>query len=544
MNTIDFDSILYAISDTNSVKAIREQIEALKEKEKEAKKTEREMKAKEKKEELEKKVKEKKADLEMRSKTFTNKNGYEIDYKGQILKTYNNYKFFVENSDFLKGKNIRFNEFAQHPEFGGEMWDDFTDAKINQRFALETGFFPVDKMIRTAIDCYLSEHTYNPILEYLDNLPAWDGKHRMETLFIDLLEADDVKINGIPIVRLMTKKWLLGAYERAINPGCKMDQMIILTGRGGGGKSSLCMNLSHNSYADNPSMDKSRKDFVEEILDKWFVIIDELGSFEKSSINKQKNLITAVSDHCRLSYLRRAKTYYRHQIFIGNTNDDTFLKDYSGDDLSERRYWPIKCKGKNKANDVLDKNSDCYEPDYYDQVWAEVIQYKKEHPGEKYYFVIDTPEDLAFREYQKQFKTMKEDSNLDCIDTIFDREFILNEKGELDSYEDLYEQVVGKSLKRDGWIDGKHYIKGKINKIPRSWVSLYFKKYTGEKRSTQYLRKYLLNMKSICYENRQIYNGSNLDCYVRINVEAKNARIEFGSENLEKNENLENLFNV
>ena len=57
-------------------------------------------------------------------------------------------------------------------------------------------------------------HAFHPVKMYLEGLPAWDGKERADSIFIDYLgTADNV------YTREATGKTLLAAVRRVYEPG-------------------------------------------------------------------------------------------------------------------------------------------------------------------------------------------------------------------------------------------------------------------------------------------------------------------------------------
>lgn len=70
-----------------------------------------------------------------------------------------------------------------------------------------------DKCLSQGIQSYITTKNfndeYNPIKQHITSV-EWDGKHRMETYFIDYLGASDNKL-----VRQATRKWIIGAVTRA-----------------------------------------------------------------------------------------------------------------------------------------------------------------------------------------------------------------------------------------------------------------------------------------------------------------------------------------
>ena len=67
------------------------------------------------------------------------------------------------------------------------------------------------------------ERARHPIRDYLNSLPAWDGVQRLDTLLVDYLGADDSEY-----VRAVTRKTLVAAVARVMEPGIKFDYMLVL----------------------------------------------------------------------------------------------------------------------------------------------------------------------------------------------------------------------------------------------------------------------------------------------------------------------------
>ncbi len=81
--------------------------------------------------------------------------------------------------------------------------------------------------------------------------------------------------------------------------------------------------------------------------------------FGKAESTTAKLFFSQVRDRFRPSYGRMAQDFPRQCVFIGTTNQDEYLKDYTGN----RRYWPIRCGQINKQ----------YIIDNRDQLWAEAV---------------------------------------------------------------------------------------------------------------------------------------------------------------------------
>lgn len=72
------------------------------------------------------------------------------------------------------------------------------------------------------------DRSFHPVRDYLDGLPSWDGKERVDTLLIDYFDADDTLY-----VRAVTRKMLVAAVTRIYHPGTKFDSVPVLDGKQG-----------------------------------------------------------------------------------------------------------------------------------------------------------------------------------------------------------------------------------------------------------------------------------------------------------------------
>ena len=324
---------------------------------------------------------------------------------------------------------------------------------------------------------------YNPIVDYLNNI-KWDGNKRVERLFIELLDAKVTQLN-----RYMTKTWFIGAVKRIFEPGCKFDNMIVLQGEQGIGKSSICDLISLN-YSNNVSLNEiGNKDLINKLNRTWIAVIDELDSFNKKEMSLIKTFISNTKDTVRLAYGKFAETYSRHCVFIGSTNDSTFLRDNTS--MVERRFWVIKCNKKKRDGSIFN----ILTKDYIEQLWSESVYYYKENPNQ----YLDIPKELIddFGNEMKQFKTFTDDVVIDYVNSILNRSYYLNEKGEFDSETDMLNQ----STKDDIYTNKT---KTNISRIPFSYLRYILKNVYHEERTGTYIGNGISNdweYKSIRYKN-------------------------------------------
>ena len=75
-----------------------------------------------------------------------------------------------------------------------------------------------------AVDLRARECSFHPVRNYLDSL-TWDRVERLETWLNIYLGAEDT-----PYARGIGRMFMVGAVARILQPGCKMDYMLILEG--------------------------------------------------------------------------------------------------------------------------------------------------------------------------------------------------------------------------------------------------------------------------------------------------------------------------
>ena len=403
------------------------------------------------------------------------------DQNGSVKNEINNYVCYLTKSPKYRGQ-FRYNDFTKQKEFKGKEMDDFDLFILYNDIERDLGL-----TTRVRVDSALMEvfykNRYNPIVDYLNGV-EWDGQKRVESLFIDLLDADDTKLN-----RYMTKIWFIAAVKRIFESGCKFDNMIVLQGEQGIGKSAICDLISLN-YSNNVSLNEiGNKDLINKLNRTWIAVVDELDSFNKKEMSNIKTFISNTKDTARLAFGKFAETYLRHCVFIGSTNDTTFLRDNTS--VAERRFWVIKCNKTSRDSKVFDVLT----KDYIDQLWAESMYYYKGNPN----MYLDLPKDLQddFKKEMEQFKTYNEDAVIDYVKSILEKSYKLNDRGEFVDVKDFLEQYNGN-------VNYCERQNSKIRRIPYSYLRFVLKSVYNEERTGKYIANGLGDMwvyKTIRYKD-------------------------------------------
>ncbi len=219
------------------------------------------------------------------------------------------------------------------------------------------------------------DRRFHPIRDYLDGLPPWDKKPRVETLLVRCLQADDT-----PYVRSVTRKTFAAAVARIYRPGTKFDSVLVFDGAQGIGKSTLFKDLVGDEYySETLSLtDMDDKSGAEKLQGFWIVEIGELAGMKKADIEKVKAFISTADDKYRPSYGKTVESHPRQCIIIATVNGDRgYLRDITGN----RRFWIVKAR----QEEQVKKWS--FTPEERDQIWAEAKMIYE--AGEKLYLEGD-----------------------------------------------------------------------------------------------------------------------------------------------------------
>lgn len=211
------------------------------------------------------------------------------------------------------------------------------------------------------------ENAFHPVKDYFTSLPAWDGVSRTESWLVNFFGADDTEFN-----RAIARIVIVAAVRRAVRPGCKFDEMLVLEGPQGGGKSTglaaLCPNREW--FTDVSPLGQETRRQMEITAGKWIIEAGELDGLSRKEDGAVKAFLSRLVDEARMAYDRKPTWVPRQCIIIGTVNDSRYLKDPTG----ARRSWPVKVGTVNVPGIVAAR----------DQLWAEAYALDLAHPEESY----------------------------------------------------------------------------------------------------------------------------------------------------------------
>lgn len=283
---------------------------------------------------------------------------------GKIKSTIDNVLIILDGDPLLKGK-FALNKFAGRGEVLGALpWEKssarrlWSDTDSNGLYWYMERFWGITSRgnIDSALDIHASEHAFNEVQDFINGL-VWDGEARLDTLFIDYLGAKDTAYN-----RAVCRKAFTAAVARAMVPGCKFDNMLILSGPQGIGKSTLLDRMSKGWFNDSIRTFEG-KDASELLQGVWLVEVSELDAFRRTDVARIKQFLSLRADRYRAAYGRHVKELPRCCVFFGSTNTTDFLQDTTGN----RRFWPVDVGEQPHTKTVWKDLTD----DVITQLWAE-----------------------------------------------------------------------------------------------------------------------------------------------------------------------------
>ena len=212
------------------------------------------------------------------------------------------------------------------------------------------------------LDALVRHREIDPLVDWLDGLPEWDGEDRLRLLLNALFD-----VPGDALSMWASRFIVLGVIQRTLEPGCKLDEIPVLIGPQGIDKSALLRAIlppeMPDLHGDGLRWDARDKELVEAVLGRAIVEASEMAGRRRAEIEHVKGFITRQDDgHVRLAYATNAEPLPRRFIMVATTNNET---DLPNDPSGNRRFVPIPATSNltGSIEEFIDRNRE--------QLWAE-----------------------------------------------------------------------------------------------------------------------------------------------------------------------------
>ena len=290
-------------------------------------------------------------------------------------------EYYLFRRNILSGKTeyliIKKDDESEQEAKDGD-WKVLTNNAFNSivRHAKRLGIGE-NKSPRQDIDEFINSEevpVYNPIKEYLESLPKWDGQNQVAELFGRIPGLTSEQLNWCSI-------WLRSAVAHWL----QMDMLHgneavpILIGQQGCGKSTFAVRLLPEKlrqyFLDHINFG-NKFDSEMALTHNLFVNIDELANMGASQQGKLKQTLSKVRVNGRPIFGKSQDDRLRFASFLATTNDEHPLCDPTG----SRRYICLHIPAGEYIDNSLVIN--------YDQLYAQVM-YELCHQQTPYWFTND-----------------------------------------------------------------------------------------------------------------------------------------------------------
>ena len=267
----------------------------------------------------------------------------------------------------------------------GFSFQDLTEEARNSitMRAMEQGIRCWDKDIRRYVNSDDIER-YDPMNDYLEHLPRWDGKDRVTEL------AERIPTEWMEWTHLF-HIWMRSMVAMWLGKGQLTGNALVplLIGRQGCGKSSFCRILlprDLQEYYNDRINFKNEQDLNLGLTSFALINLDEFDRVTQRQQIVLKYLVSTADLKYRPPYGKAYTSNRRYASFIGTTNEQTPLTDPSG----SRRFVCVSING----------DIDFETPVRHDQLFAQLKQEIRD--GERYWLTKDEERQLMEHNLQYQ----------------------------------------------------------------------------------------------------------------------------------------------
>lgn len=264
----------------------------------------------------------------------------------------------------------------------------------------EDGMQTQQPRLHSLINSDFSEK-YNPLLDYLTALPAWDGK----TDYIQML-ADRIHIANTDGAhhtqedfRYFFKKWFVAMVVTWVTDTVVGQTILIFVGKGGLFKTTffdkLLPKILHDYFINESTASYTDKDFMEAMASKALMCLDEFETAFGKNLSAFKSCVTKLFFSIRRPYDKYRTELPHRAAMCGTSNSVQIISEEEN-----RRYSPWLIES-------IDSPID--HPIDYQHVYAqavalgkEVMERQRKHE-DGWVFWLTTEDIEVMREHNKMF---------------------------------------------------------------------------------------------------------------------------------------------
>ncbi|MCQ2243381.1 MAG: virulence-associated E family protein [Bacteroidaceae bacterium] len=235
---------------------------------------------------------------------------------------------------------------------------------------------------------------YNPLVEYINSLPEWDGHDYIRDIVDGIVLKEDTPENRDYLYWTL-KKWLVNMVGSWTKYEHVNDYIFMFIGGQGTFKTTFFNNLLPKElreyFLGRFSLDNINKDGYISLGESALINIDDISSIPSSKIGKIKNLTSLNYIKERRPYAPNAERIPRTASFVATSNVANILNDLTG----EERRWLV--------HEIKSMTSLLTSPPNYQGLYSQTFALFKADSS-NYLF---SPEEVkAVNEHNKNFRTV------------------------------------------------------------------------------------------------------------------------------------------
>ncbi|MET4442612.1 putative P-loop ATPase [Bradyrhizobium sp. GM2.2] len=220
--------------------------------------------------------------------------------------------------------------FIDAANFEPRPWSEQDDLALTHWLQTVEAIAVTPAVAAQAVELVARDRSYHPVQDYLLGLEH-DGEFRLDTMLSTYFGAEQSEYT-----KLVGRNMMISAVARILGVGEKVDMMVILEGQQGLLKSTAIKTLFYPWFTDDIEQFGS-KDASMQCAGVWCIEVGELDAISKTEASRIKSFISRINDRFRPPYGKRIIERPRSCIFIGSTNCNDYLKDWTG----ARRFLPV-----------------------------------------------------------------------------------------------------------------------------------------------------------------------------------------------------------
>jgi len=260
----------------------------------------------------------------------------------------------ILNLDPWYRDKLRKNAFSCEVEWAGEKINDTDITKVRTAIGRDYKMEPSLNLASEMINAVATARSYHPVRDWLRSI-KWDGKPRMSKLLEFYAGTEGTELN-----EALSRRFMISCVARVMDPGCKVDTVLILVGEQGTKKSTFFATLAGDPWFCDSPIDIRNKDAFGSLRGVWIYEMAELDAMRPREATTIKAFLSSKADSYRPPYARHNINQKRQVVFVGSTNERSFLADPTG----ARRFWPAKVVGGPR---IIETGRD------REQLWAEAV---------------------------------------------------------------------------------------------------------------------------------------------------------------------------